>query len=182
MSRRQEIARALVPLVAAFPQHPFPRETAEAYASALEDVPGPVLEAAVMRLVCTATRFPTIAEIRRRCAEIALGLPSPEAAWVRLEAYRRETDEEERRRKRAVLPREALIALDAVGGLLGLDTSDNPSACRAQFLRVYEALVAERLEEASMPASWRRLELEARRAAEEWLGGRRAIEEAGEEG
>lgn len=160
----KNMARILAPLVAAYPRHLFTAETAELYRRMLADIPAEILEAAVLEHICESPHFPTLAELRRRCVEMVADIPAPEEAWVAVRRFL-EAPEEERQERWQSLPAEAQEATSAVGGRVGMVTSDNPEALRAQWLAIYRALRDRRMRRESLPPEVRaRLEQIRRRA------------------
>jgi hypothetical protein len=81
---RNEAAKLVAILSAAYPSAPTRTETAYAYHLALSDVPYPAAERAVAILIRTSTFMPTPAEIRGVLAEAATGIDPWETAWGEL--------------------------------------------------------------------------------------------------
>jgi len=129
------IVKTLSPLVAAYPNHPFKAETAELYDRLLADIPEDVLKAAVIGHITESIYFPSIADLRRRAAEIIEDIPSAEEAWMSVGIYLRRVGSGGR-------PCDSIInrVVESLGGYPGLADSDNPSADRAQFIRLYGSL------------------------------------------
>lgn len=131
----QELSLSVASLRAAFPNANLPVETVEIYKAALADLDADDVQAAVGALIRSSRYFPTVAEIREKVAERSLGLPGPVGAWE--EAVARAENRWER-------PRTPLVteALNAIGGIWAVKTSDNVIATRAQFLKFYDELRA----------------------------------------
>jgi hypothetical protein len=128
------IAKTLSPLVAAYPNHPFKSETAALYDRMLQDIPDDVLKASVIEHIAESTYFPSVADLRSRAAEIKEDLPSGEDEWIGVGNYLR--------RNGAGRPHNEItsVVVESLGGYPGLADSDNPSADRAQFIRLYNSL------------------------------------------
>lgn len=100
------------------------------YAEALADLDPQAVDAAVASVIKSSRFFPTIAEIRERVGERTLGLPTPAEAWMLACGDMTWPEPCPLVRK----------AKQAVGGEWAFRTSENPTALRAQFLRIYEDL------------------------------------------
>ena len=111
------------------------------YLAELALVPPELVERAVTHLIRTSDWFPTIAAIRRECAELALDLPTEELALAMIEAFgawaRLRGDEI----APAVHPL-VIRAMHQVGGWIAYRLSDSPSIWRAGFTRAYRELRA----------------------------------------
>lgn len=125
-----------------FPQSKIEAATLEVYAERLVDIPLPVLEQAVERMMDTGTWFPTLAAIRSAAAEIMTDTPTEDEAlaavediisWARLP--------EDQRGPRPALHPVARKALDHVGGFYAFKNTE-PAIIRGQFLRLYRDLRA----------------------------------------
>src|SRR5207249_7514116 len=93
----------------------------------------------VPELIETSSRLPTIADVRRRVAEVELELPSA------LEAYHSLFGD---RAERHPLTR---YAAEIFGGTYNVQFSDAPAATRAQFMKFYEELREEALRRGALP-------------------------------
>lgn len=100
------------------------------YSEALADLEPAAVDVAVAALIKTSRFFPTVAEIRERVGEQKLGLPTPAEAWMMACGDLKRDDPS------GLMHR----AKHAVGGEWAFRTSENPTALRAQFLRIYEDL------------------------------------------
>ena len=78
---REQAERFVSELLAAYTETPTRRETQDIYARYLSELRYESVEQVLPDLIRTSSRLPTIADIRRRIAEVELGLPTP------LEAY-----------------------------------------------------------------------------------------------
>lgn len=115
-------------LAAAYPRQRLEPATIQIYAAALDDLDARAIEDAVRYIVRTSRWFPTVAEIRETVAERTLRLPSPAAAWETVQTAQG---------RAGIQGGPVERALRAVGGTWALRTTENPTALRAQFLRVY---------------------------------------------
>jgi hypothetical protein len=110
----------------------------------LEDIPYDVAENAVMEHMCTSTFPPSIAEIRRLCAQrCAPKIPGFDEAWG--------TVQRAKQKYGWLHPEEAFATMDDLTlqvvknlGWSNLCRSENPAADRANFREAYEAKVKER--------------------------------------
>jgi hypothetical protein len=132
----QRLARRLF---AAYPDVPLRDGTEATYVEFLGELDADAAGAAVADLVRTSSRLPTIADVRRRLAEVALGLPSP------LEAYHSLFE------PGAELHPLTRYAAEIFGGTFTIRTSDAPAATRRQFLDFYEELRREAVRRGALP-------------------------------
>lgn len=79
--KESEAVNLLAKLRAAFPRTEVGERTIEVYVAALVDIPADLAAAAVDALVRSARYFPTIAEVRLKCAELTLAALTPHAAF-----------------------------------------------------------------------------------------------------
>lgn len=70
---KKQVAQLVATLAAAFPNGKVSERTSQVYEESLADLDFDVAKNACARLVSTANFMPTIAEIRRTCADITLG-------------------------------------------------------------------------------------------------------------
>jgi len=134
-------SRIFSPLVAAYPNHPFSRETAQLYAAMLSDVGEQELKRAVLEHIAESNFFPTIAELRRRARKAV----TAEREWCEIVRAIRED-------KRPAISDTAWTALDGIGGMNGLRYNGITGTDRAHFFRLYEAEAAERERQDRQPA------------------------------
>lgn len=127
------IAEMLSPLVAAYPNHPFPKETALLYAKMLADVDENSLKVAVLDHIAESNFFPTVADLRRRAKQDG---NSAEREWLEVVRAFREGGPR-------ILSEAGKAALDGIGGMSGLQYNGITPADRAHFFRLYEALSGE---------------------------------------
>ena len=130
--------------------------TMEVYARVLADIPDDLLQAATVQVLAKATYWPKPAEIRRE----AIGLRWPDEltgaeAWGRVGAYIRKWPAGGRligdtHVDPPALPERTRRAVNAIGGLAYLRTSENPVADRARFCDVYDVLTRRATEHAQM--------------------------------
>lgn len=121
-----QLALALMMIRDAFPRQPFGDGTIRVYAEQLADLDGARVHAAVVRLLRTSNRAPTIAEIRMEVAEGTDPLPTVEEAW----------DQARSGSTRNATVRESV---EAVGGFWQIMHGDNAPTIRAQFRKDYES-------------------------------------------
>lgn len=129
----QELSLSVASLRAAYPNQNLPVETVAVYAAALEDLEPADVRDATAALIKASRFFPTVAEIRERVAETRLSLPGPTAAW--LEATGRADGTFEGVRHPLVTE-----ALNGIGGVWAVKTTENPVATRSQFLKFFNEL------------------------------------------
>jgi hypothetical protein len=132
----QRLARRLF---AAYPDVPLREGTEATYVQFLGELDAEPAEAAIADLVRTSSRLPTIADVRRRLAEAALGLPSP------LEAYHSLFEPAVE-----LHPLTRYVA-EIFGGTYNVRTSDAPAATRKQFLDFYDDLRQETVRRGALP-------------------------------
>jgi len=129
-------AQSMQMLRDAYPREDFPDRTVALYAAALEAIPAEVLTAAVHNIVARSRFLPRVSEILEECAELALDLPTAEQAWgIAERGSLRDAHEAVRR------------ATDHVGGRWQILHSDNIPTVRAQFVKAYENIRREYLDE-----------------------------------
>lgn len=117
------------------------------YLRHLSDVPIEVLRVAVDRLIRTESWFPSIAGIRLVCAELLLDLPGEEEALRQVSTrahWRREAPDQEPPDVHPLVQE----AVDRVGGLWALRTSERPSVVIGQFTKVYREMRGNAVREA----------------------------------
>ena len=129
-------------LKTAFPRQAVEAATLATYAKHLLDLPVQAGRAAVNRLVCTATFFPAIAELRRAVVDEMVDLPTSEAAWeqvcVLLKHFPSAPDSTW---EPPIAPHPLVMrVVREVGGLWALTHSENPIADRAHSLKLYAEL------------------------------------------
>lgn len=126
----QGLSLSVASLRAAYPNANLPVETVAVYVAALDDLEPGDVAAAVAKIIKTSRFFPTVAEIREAVGETRLNLPSPAEAWMIACGQMEPQGDGDLVRK----------AKKAVGGEWAFRTSENPTALRSQFLRIYEDL------------------------------------------
>jgi hypothetical protein len=126
-------------LFAAYPEVALRDGTEATYVEFLGELDAPAAEAAIADLLRTSSRLPTIADVRRRIAETALGLPSP------LEAYRSLFE------PGAELHPLTRYAAETFGGTYNIRTSEAPAATRRQFLDFYRDVRDEAVRRGALP-------------------------------
>ena len=114
-------------------------ETIELYHAMLQDIPSEIALRAVQDWVLTSEKFPTIAGIRRKCAEVTGALsPTASEAWAEVHeiAERYGIYNENRPAWSHDLIRQTVKAL----GYYHICQTDNISTVRAQFNKMYNEL------------------------------------------
>lgn len=141
----------LARLAQAYPKQETPVATLEVYAEDLAEIPAPVLEAAVTRLIRTVEWFPTIRAIREAAAENLLALPSETEALQEVDLMTRWAREQdgEPPRIHPLIDRAAKMA----GGYREFRVSDEPAVVRGQFTRYYRELRAAAIRDAQLDAA-----------------------------
>ena len=138
MATKAEISLAITAMAMAWRLEKLADETVDVYAECLADLPGPVLAAAVKRLICTAKFFPAISEIRSEAACLMRGSsPLAHEAWgMVIDEVRRIGSYGEPN-----LPPAIANCVRAIGGWrrICMAESDEQMSNRSQFIRAYEA-------------------------------------------
>lgn len=132
----QRLARRLF---AAYPDVPLRDGTEGTYVEFFGELDQEPATAVVSDLIRTSSRLPTIADVRRRLAEVELGLPSP------LEAYHSLFEPGS-----SLHPLTRYVA-EIFGGTYNIRTSDAPAATRKQFLDFYDDLRKEAVRRGALP-------------------------------
>jgi hypothetical protein len=138
-------------LAAALPKPPPTREQIVVYVRELEDIPVPVLEAAVRKIIRTAQWFPTVAEIRLAAAEVTLHLPSEPEALRQIDA--RMTWARDKRGTAPPVHPLVYEALRRVGGWHAFRSTEKGTVIRGQFGRLYRDLRDQALTDAQAGAA-----------------------------
>ena len=136
--RPEQMANLCKLLSSAFPQWSPTGDTIRLMYQALSDLPVEVVSKAVDEWVLTEERPPTIAGLRRKCAEVSGALPpTPTEAWLEVnEASYKYGYEGQRPPWSSPLIREAVRTI----GWWEICRGDNSTAIRAQFLKAYESI------------------------------------------
>jgi hypothetical protein len=135
---KEDAKRFTQELLAAYPTV-TPREwTERSYVRYLSELDHASVEAVIPDLIRYSVTLPTIADIRRRIAEVELELPNP------LEAYHSVFE----RGERHPLVR---YVIDVFGGEYNIRTSEVPSITRSQFLKFFEDLRDESVRRGALP-------------------------------
>lgn len=118
--------------------------TIDTYIDYLASVPDRVLEAAVARILPTEDWFPSLALIRRTCAELVLDLPSEADALEQVDGRIRWTREKGSGSGTPAPPVHPIVqqALNQVGGYAAFRDADEPSVVRGQFGRIFRGVRA----------------------------------------
>jgi hypothetical protein len=124
-----DLAETIGLLRAAFPRQDFPPVSVQVYARALKDLDPALVQQAVVRLCQREDWLPSIAKIRRECAEVALRLPSVTEAWLMAQTPV----------GRAGAPPPVKAAVEAVGGPYSFRIADAEQLER-RFQKAYREL------------------------------------------
>lgn len=134
---RQETALVCATLSAAFPNWTVTSETMEVWQMMLQDLDGEIVVRAAQEWVLTEEKYPSIAGIRRKCAEISNALaPNASEAWAEVieVAERYGTYEADKRPPWSHdLIRQTVKAI----GYWHICMTDNIATVRAQFNKMY---------------------------------------------
>ncbi|PTQ51056.1 MAG: hypothetical protein HSCHL_1547 [Hydrogenibacillus schlegelii] len=131
------------------------RPIAYMWSQILPDVPYAVAERALMRHLSGNAFFPTPAELRAAVYELAFGdLPSAAEAWAAVIRAVRKHGFGGAHEARESLPPIVWKAVSAIGWR-DICLTDEPEIVRAQFMRVYEALVRRERDERTLPPALR---------------------------
>ena len=151
--KASEAQKLVAVLKAAYPRQPIPPETTRLYAAQLVDLPADAVERAVRDLIASSPYFPTLADIRRRVAELQLGAPSAWQAWEEVEQQCRAASHHGGGVWEPYRPRWSHPLVERVvklmGGFWQLYESERLSVERAQFLRLYEQARSEAVQTAA---------------------------------
>ena len=138
MATKEAITRMFVVLRANWPDRQVDKPTMRVYEEALADLPDAALEAAAMNCLNRCTFFPRVAELRGAAQDAAfqaMGYVSGEMAYIEIQRY---YDSGGRLEPSTGL---ALEALDHIGGIWAIRTSDRPDWTRKAYIDTYNALV-----------------------------------------
>ena len=132
---RKDTAMMCALLKAAFPVWQTTPETIELYHAMLQDLDSEIVMRAVQDWIVTSEKFPTIAGIRRKCAEVAGVLaPTPTEAWAEVSKVAGDIGIYGRR---PPWSHELIRKVVETLGYYHICQTDNISTVRAQFLRMY---------------------------------------------
>jgi len=138
--KRVETAKVCALLKAAFPVWNTTPETIELYHYMLQDVQAEVAFRAVQDWILTEERFPTVAGIRRKCAEVSGVLAlSAQEAWAEVsDAVERYGLHNWQNLERKPWSNEIIGKCVKAISWYNICHSDNPTATRAQFIKMYD--------------------------------------------
>ena len=139
---RQETALVCATLSAAFPNWTVTAETMEVWQMMLQDLDGETVVRAAQEWVLTEEKYPTIAGIRRKSAEISNALcPSASDAYAEVidVCERYGIYNENRPRWSHEVIRKTVKTL----GYFHICQTDNSMAVRAQFIKMYNEFAAD---------------------------------------
>ena len=138
VATKEAVARMFLVLRANWPDRQVDKDMMRVYEEALGDLPDGVLEAAAMVCVSTCTFYPKIGELRKAAQDAAyqaMGYVSGDMAYIEVQRY---YDSGGKIQPSSDL---ALQALDHIGGIWSIRTSDRPDWTRKAFIDTYNALV-----------------------------------------
>lgn len=151
---RTEIAGLLALCAAAYPHVGITKETAIVYAEMLADIDVAVAKQAVERLIVTSQYFPTVAAIREQSASIlSPSAPSLASAWDEVISQVRKVGH----RSRPEWSHESIARAVSTLGWREICMSENQTAIRAHFFKVYEVIGREFKQASILPAKHREL-------------------------
>lgn len=139
-----EIIKTLSPYLLAFPQSKMTQEGLIVYARALQSLSVAQVDAAMAKLLRICKFFPTVAEIYEQAESVTeyvtdSRLPSPDEAWY--EAMREAHDKFVYEKWELSTP-EVEKAVDNFGKMALCELeSDDMNTARAQFMRIYTAII-----------------------------------------
>jgi len=151
MNNETHVKKCIALLMAAYPRQEFPEPSQRLYIKMLADLPGDLLEAAVMDIISKNTFLPSISELRAAVNTLV------EKSSGRLDAYTAwDTVCRQIRRVGSYgipdLDDLTAKAVAGVGGWQALCRSENQVADRARFFQVYDAFLSrERDNEMTLP-------------------------------
>lgn len=182
LARHVQAAMAL--LEAAYPGTEIKKPTRELYTVALFRLGEPLCEVAVRRVIATCARYPSLAELLRAAADVAVGAPDTYTAWEQVQAavaWRPTYDVcppcggsglalldnaqsppcprcgghgEVQGGVRPLLHPLVHRAVKHYGGVAGIKASKVPEITRAQFERTYRDLVRQAWDEVRYGGNW----------------------------
>jgi hypothetical protein len=134
---REEAARIIHALAAAFPSANIPTETVAIYVENLIDLPVDDGMIAASNLIRTENWFPPIAKIRSETRRVGGALsPSREQAWLEVEMAMRHKG----RGKRVEWSHDAISESVRTMGWTNMCLSENLDVVRGQFFKVYDSI------------------------------------------
>lgn len=144
---RAETLKLLTLARKTFPSSKVDAEALTLYVAALDDLTYPQIKAGVVKLLNTAKFFPTIAEVREAAGQMVAhvrheGKPDAGEAWGEVIKFMHERSQCDTRPFPWSCP-EVKEAVKRIGktSLFALEMKDEPIV-RAQFMRIYEKLLA----------------------------------------
>jgi len=156
MSDATKITQALAILTAAYPNNKITAETIRVYQITLQDIPGDVLEKAILHLTTTNKFFPTVAEIRDAAYLLMVvtnKIPSAYEAWGEVQEEIARCGEYFRYSISTNVPEYSHPLVERAVEIMGykqLCYSDNLVADRAHFFKVYESLYQRAVDDLKM--------------------------------
>jgi len=162
MATVKEVTKVLAVLTLAYPRAELKDGMAEVYAGLLTDIPNDILEASAKQIMVESIFFPSLAELRNKSIELMSGvkeLPLPAEAWDSASRahvdYRMVDEQNEKGEWIPITLKYKWIhpLVEQAAKLLGWPKTfptDNPTADRSQFFKVYESLVNREVEHNKM--------------------------------
>ena len=161
-----ETGRVLAVIKAGFPDMTILVETPLFWAMALDDVPYAAVMLAVAEYGKHGKPFPPKpVELRQIAAEMLVGLPSPEDAWLMVEQRIRDTYFPDRAPAWGA-PLAVQDAVRSMGGVRALAMSERPGADKHRFAETYGAYRERALREADLSTLWAEREAQLTTSAE----------------
>ncbi len=140
MATEIEVLRILKLLGDVYPSFNLNSSAVEVYVHLLADIPGTVLEQAVLDHISRSTFFPAIAELRTTAfniLEAAYPIPTAYEAWAEVQAEIQRVGHCGRPELKNSIAAQVVAQL----GWRYLCFSENPVADRAHFVQAYQAMV-----------------------------------------
>jgi hypothetical protein len=148
MANRNLIERILMAFAMTFPDRKLSSEGIEIYCRLLKDIPDEFLNAAAEEILATNKFFPVIAEIREKANALQAkrrGDKTANEAWEEVAAGIREHGSCQKPEFSTELVRRSV---DAMGGWYHICVEvENIETLRAQFLKMYDALLKRQRED-----------------------------------
>ena len=159
---RAETLKLLTLARKTFPSSKVDAEALTLYVAALDDLTYPQIKAGVVKLLNTAKFFPTIAEVREAAGQMVAhvrheGKPDAGEAWGEVIKFLKARSPCDSRPYKWPCP-EIEEAAKRIGltSLFALEIKDEPIV-RAQFMRIYEKLLASAHDKAVMELAARKM-------------------------
>lgn len=135
----QETTQIIRILNAVSPNSRIQKETIEAWAYTMRDLPFDASRKAALHWIETEKWFPSPVEFREKVAEVEFGIRSPEAAWEHVLEYTRAAAATSRSNPVELADIE-IEAVRAIGGMSMVRSSDNQEKLGKRFMETYKEL------------------------------------------